>query len=486
MRRTTLARQLWLRTTLVVALLAIVLSVTMVLLARSLAVAQVDAQLDAAFLRQQRVTGTPRPGEVPGITAPGMPLGTIVVIETRDGAVFGSVVVEGGYDPLAQEAANVLFATEPDSGKQSRLVPGRGDYRVEVRATPTAIVGVGLPLAGTHHTIRQLALFTTALTVVAVLVSTLATRAVTSRVTAPLRRLSSAAAHLSTADLRHGEVTMPQPVDVGRLPPDHEVSQLTGAFNLMLENVHDSLAARNASETKLRRFVADASHELRNPLAAIRGYAELAQRAGEEDREYALGRIDAEATRMTKLVSDLLLLARLDAETSTQPRPTDIVEVALNAVNDARAAGPEHIWRLELPEEGFEVLADADQLHQVILNLLSNARTHTAPGTTVVTVVGIRAGWGCLMVIDDGPGIPADELPHVFERFSRADGSRSHHQQPSTGLGLAIVDAVTRSFGGRTTVESTPGRTAFTVWVPLAHAAGSENVEAGPTRAPQA
>lgn len=468
MRSSRLAQQLWLRTTLIVAVLAVALSVTMVLLARSLSVAQVDSQLDAAFHRQQRVPGTPGSGEVPGITEPGMPLGTIVVLQTTGGTVFGSVVVEGGYDPLEQDAANVLFATDPDSGKHSRIVPGMGDYRVEVRTTPTAIVGVGLPLAETHDTLRQLALFAAALTGIAVLAAALATRAVTSRVTAPLRRLSSAAAHLSTADLRRGEVTMPHPVDVGSLPPGHEVTQLAGAFNLMLDNVRDSLAARNASETRLRQFVADASHELRNPLAAIRGYAELAERSDEQDRVYALGRISAEATRMTGLVGDLLLLARLDAETPTQLRPVDVVEVALNAVNDARAAGPDHIWRLELPEEGFDVLADPDRLHQVVVNLLSNARTHTPPGTTVSTIVGIRADWGCLMVTDDGPGIPPEMLPHVFERFSRADGSRSHRRQPSTGLGLAIVDAVTRSFGGRATVESVPGRTAFTVWIPLA------------------
>lgn len=467
-RRTTLARQLWLRTTLIVAVLAVALSVATVLLARSLAVGQVDTHLDAAFHRQQRVAGTPRPGEVPGITEPGMALGTIVVLQTRDGAVFGSVVVEGGYEPLAQDAADVLFATDPDSGKHSRRVPGMGDYRLEVRTTPEVIVGVGLPLGDTHETLSRLALFAAALTVVAVLVAAVATRTVTSRATAPLRRLSSAAAHLSTADLSGGEVSMPQPVDVDALPSGHEVTQLAGAFNLMLENVQSSLEARNHSETKLRRFVADASHELRNPLAAIRGYAELADRANDEDREYALGRINAEATRMTKLVSDLLLLARLDAEAPTRLQSVDVVEVALNAVNDARAAGPEQTWRLELPEEGFEVLADPDQLHQVVVNLLSNARTHTPPGTTVSTIVGIRAGWGCLMVVDDGPGIPPEMLPHVFERFARADGARPHRQQPSAGLGLAIVDAATRSFGGHATVESVPGRTAFTVWVPLA------------------
>jgi len=302
-------------------------------------------------------------------------------------------------------------------------------------------------------------------------VAGMATGALASRTTRPLRALSSTAQEVSRTNLDQGEVHVPAPVEVGELPPEHEVAQLATAFNHMLGNVAGALAVRQASETKLRRFVADASHELRNPLAAIKGYAELAEGAGADslDTSFALTRIHSESTRMTTLVSDLLLLARLDAEPVMELRPVDVVEVVLNAVADARAAGPEHVWQMDLPQEGFEVMGDADQLHQVVVNLLSNARTHTPDGTTVTASVAMRQGRACIMVCDDGPGIAREELPRVFERFTRGDVARTHSSVPSTGLGLAIVDAVVRSFGGHTQVESRPGSTRFTVWLQPAH-----------------
>src|SRR5690606_25873010 len=134
--------------------------------------------------------------------------------------------------------------------------------------------------------------------------------------------------------------------------------------------------------------------------------------------QFALQRIGAESTRMTKLVNDLLLLARLDADTPTQARPVDLVETVLNAVSDSRAAGPGHNWRLELPPDPVTVVADPDQLHQVVVNLLANARTHTPAGTTVTTSVAVVDGRARLSVVDDGPGIAPEVLPHVFERFS--------------------------------------------------------------------
>ena len=296
----------------------------------------------------------------------------------------------------------------------------------------------------------------------------LATRAVANAATKPLRSLSATASTISQLDLDHGEVSVPAAVPDPRMHPDHEVAQLTTAFNRMLGNVQGALAVRQASETKLRRFVADASHELRNPLAAIRGYSELAARRQGKDSAFALGRIDSESRRMTKLVEDLLLLARLDADAPVEMQPVDIVEVVLNAVSDAQAAGPDHNWRLKLPEEGFEVQANADRLHQVIVNLLTNARNHPPAGTTVTTIAGIRDGRACLMVVDDGPGIAPDVLPRVFERFTRADAARSHSEAKSTGLGLSIVQAVVASFGGQVEVDSHPGRTCFTIWLPLA------------------
>jgi two-component system OmpR family sensor kinase len=196
----------------------------------------------------------------------------------------------------------------------------------------------------------------------------------------------------------------------------------------MLANVEDALTARQASESKVRQFVADASHELRNPLAAIRGYAELTRRSGEDlppDASYAIGRVEAEAERMSRLVEDLLLLARLDSGPAIEIAPADLTEIALNAVSDARAAGPDHTWTLSLPDEPIEALGDRHRLHQVVANLLANARTHTPAGTRVETGLAVIDGQAVLTVTDNGPGIAPEIAGSVFERFTRADTSRA-------------------------------------------------------------
>ena len=171
---------------------------------------------------------------------------------------------------------------------------------------------------------------------------------------------------------------------------------------------------------------------------------------------------------MTKLVNDLLLLARLDSDSQVEARPVDAVEVVVNAVSDAQATSRDHLWQLDLPEPEVVVMAEADQLHQVMVNLLGNARTHTPPGTVVRTCVRRQGDRAVIEVADNGPGIPADTLPEVFERFTKADDARAHSEVPSTGLGLAIVRAIAEGFGGSAMVSSRPGRTAFTVTLPLA------------------
>jgi two-component system OmpR family sensor kinase len=168
---------------------------------------------------------------------------------------------------------------------------------------------------------------------------------------------------------------------------------------------------------------------------------------------------------MTFLVEDLLLLARLDAGRPLQFEQTDLVPLVIDTISDARAAGPDHVWRLELPEEPALVSADSARLQQVLVNLLANARTHTPPGTTVTARVQRRGPWLCVDVQDNGQGIPADLLPRVFERFARGDSARSR-ATGSTGLGLAIVEAVATAHGGAVTVDSVPGRTVFTVHLP--------------------
>jgi len=241
----------------------------------------------------------------------------------------------------------------------------------------------------------------------------------------------------------------------------------------MLGHVEASLAKRYASEARLRQFVADASHELRTPLAGIRGYTELALRASDDlgpEARSALHRVDSESARMSRLVDDLLLLARLDAGRPLAQEPVDLTRLAIDATSDARVAGPRHRWVLDLPGEPVVISGDQHRLHQVLANLLTNARAHTTPGTTVTVRLtrvpaGRHADGVLLSVADDGPGIPADLQEQVWERFARGDSARSR-RAGSTGLGLAIVRAVVIAHHGHLSLESAPGSTTFRIWLP--------------------
>ena len=260
----------------------------------------------------------------------------------------------------------------------------------------------------------------------------------------------------------------------------------------MLLHVERALGRRAASEARLRRFAADASHELRTPLSAIRGYAEFALRHRgpvPEDVIHALTRVQSESARMSVLVDDLLLLARLDAAARWRREPVDLSRLAIDVTSDARVARQEHHWRLDLPSDPVMVRGDEHRLHQVLANLMSNAGKHTPAGSTVSVALPVggssgRAGAGYrggaarrrpagprveLSITDDGPGIPPELLPELFERFTRADTSRARDRDAagkSTGLGLAIVDAVVAAHGGSITVTSRPA-TRFAIYLPL-------------------
>jgi signal transduction histidine kinase len=282
----------------------------------------------------------------------------------------------------------------------------------------------------------------------------------------PLRRVSTTAAGVAELPLASGEVAMPPPVP--DTDPRTEVGQVGTALNRMLGHVGDALARRQASEERLRHFSADASHELRTPVASVRGHAELALRHPgpvPDEVRHALERIQAESERMSALVDDLLLLARLDAGRPLARRTVDLTRVVLDATGDARAAGPGHHWTLELAEEPVTVLGDEHRLQQVIGNLLANARTHTPAGTRVTVRLAVADGDAELTVADDGPGVPDTLQGEVFERFARADPGRSR-AGGGTGLGLAIVRAVVAAHGGTITLTSRPGATVFRARLP--------------------
>ena len=422
----------------------------------------------------------------------GQALGTFAARLYSGKLSYACVVVATGHGPglkaVTLSAAEVAMLRRVPAGRQPQEGPakpshpvtleltGLGDYRVTAFTGGDRDVHIaGLPTNGVQQTVRrfeviEVVVFGSALVIMALLGTGLIRLSLRS-----LDRVTATAAEVSALPLESGEVVLPH-----RAPeadPRTEVGRLGRAFNRMLGHVEASLATRQESEAKLRRFVADASHELRTPLAGIRGYTELALRNGDDlspDIRTALGRVDAESARMSRLVDDLLLLARLDAGRPLAHEPVDLTKLTIDVTSDAQVAGPDHRWVLDLPEEPVVITGDQHRLHQVLANLLSNARTHTPPGS-IVTVrlaqAATAAGDGAeLAVSDNGPGIPAGLQEQVWERFARADTARSR-TAGSTGLGLAIVRAVVAAHHGTLVLASEPGSTTFRIWLPAGPAA---------------
>ncbi|WP_443033964.1 sensor histidine kinase [Streptomyces sp. CA2R106] len=426
-------------------------------------------------------------GGQPGETVAATVSSTGAVTEAAVSATSPSTGQLVADDLTAKQAA--AFADVPRDGKpHSITVPGLGQYRVESAAAASdgSTILVGLSTAGTEDTLSTLLWVEVSVTAAGLVAAGLAGAALMRIALQPLRRVAATATRVAELPLHRGEVAPLSRVPDSDTDPRTEFGQVGAALNRMLGHVGSALHARQESETRVRRFVADASHELRTPLASIRGYAELTRRGQEPvgpDTKHALGRIESEAARMTTLVEDLLLLARLDAGRPVDRTDTDLSPLVVDAVSDARAAGRDHIWRLELPDEPATVYGDAPRLQQVLANLLANARNHTPPGTTVTARVRCRPADSVarrpahvlLQIEDDGPGIPEKLRRHVFERFARGDASRSRGAG-STGLGLAIVHSVVAAHGGSVDVASVPGRTVFTVLLPARAGTGVTHV----------
>jgi two-component system OmpR family sensor kinase len=486
--RGTLGRRLVIRVTALVVLAAVLLSAATALATRQLLMHQIDGQL-ASVQGRQRSGPNGQPGGGPGdrndLVQIGNPPGTIWAAYFPDFNDSG-ILKEGRGAPatLSPTALAELSGFEVGAGNRSVTLDGLGRYRVAtyraqmLQDAGTVVEGraiVGIPLADVDRLMTNLIGLELVLTLLAAVGAVLAARAVVVRNLRALNRVAATAQQVSQLPLDRGEVALAVRVPEQYTDATSEVGRVGRALNHMLNNVEAALAARQASETKVRQFVADASHELRNPLAAIRGYAELTRRERNqmpENSAYAMSRVEAEAERMSYLVEDLLLLARLDSGPDLAIAPVDLTEVVINAVSDARAAGPEHSWQLDLPAEPVSALGDRHRLHQVMANLLANARTHTPPSTTVRSAISVAGGHALLTVTDNGPGIPDDIRDQVFERFTRAEVSRVRTPGAatgrSTGLGLAIVAAVVEAHHGTVSVQSRPGWTQFTVALPLA------------------
>jgi two-component system OmpR family sensor kinase len=373
--------------------------------------------------------------------------------------------------PLTTAEVAAVSRLAPSSKPKTVTVADLGSYRVEVsRESDGDTIITGLPLKDAHNTLIELAVVIALAILGGLLLAGSLGVAVVSRSLRPLRRVAATADQVSSLELHKGEVDIPVRVQDKDTDRRTEVGQVGAALNQLIGHVTSALQARHQSEERVRQFVADASHELRTPLAAIRGYAELTrgQRAdAPPELAHAMERVESQAIRMSSLVEDLLLLARLDSGRPLERDDVDLSLLLIEAVGDAHAAGPDHRWKLELPDEPVVVAGDAPRLQQVVVNLLANARTHTPTGTQVMTTLEVERDAAVLTVVDNGPGVPDAVLPDVFERFTRADTSRSR-TAGSTGLGLSIVAAVVQAHGGQIWVDSVPGHTCFTVRLPLA------------------
>ncbi len=406
------------------------------------------------------------------LNAPGQAARTVGAVVSRGTPVdAGVITADGTRAEITTTAAQQLAGVRPNHIPRTVELDGLGSYRViamHARSPGEAIV-TGLPTSEVDDTLFSVAIIFCVVGIAALIGGTTAGVLIIRRQLAPLARVSDAAQQVADLELDRGEVRLPTPiVKVDPASAHTEIGQLGSALNRMLDRIAGALSARHASETRVRQFVADASHELRTPLAAIRGYTELAQRKRDDlpdDVAHAMSRVESETERMTQLVEDMLLLARLDTGRPLQRESVDLSRLIVDAVSDAHIAGPDHKWSLDLPDEPVTIDGDEARLHQVLANLLANARTHTPPETSVTTALAVNDDGVEVTVADDGPGIPAYLQPEIFQRFARGDSSRSR-RGGSTGLGLAIVAAVVKAHNGTIVVHSAPGKTEFVVNLP--------------------
>jgi two-component system OmpR family sensor kinase len=419
------------------------------------------AQSDPAALRRGTV-----------LDAPGQPIGLLAAVIDNGVTVDGGVLRAGGVrDDVSAAAGAQIAEAAGDRNPVTRSLDGLGRYRT--LATRSRVTGqtlvIGLSMGDLDRTMVSATWTAAGMLALTLVLMSGAGFFVIRRALAPLDQVVATAGEVAGLPL-HREPEILVRVATGDLNPTTEVGKLQTALDRMLDHIAESLATRQASEDRMRQFAADASHELRTPLAVVRGYAELLQRRRAEvpaDVAAALERLDHQAVRMTDLVEDLLLLARLDSGRPLRREPVDLTKLCAEAVSDARAASPDHRWSLALPSGPVYVTGDESRLYLSLANLLSNARVHTPPGTSVQVSLIAEAGTAVVRVLDDGPGIPAAMQSEVFGRFTRADPSRSR-AGGSTGLGLAIVSAVAGAHGGSVTVRSVPGLTEFTLRLPIA------------------
>jgi two-component system OmpR family sensor kinase len=407
--------------------------------------------------RMRRDAATPQPLQR-------IPTTLSVTLLSADGVIKGEL----GGDLTASQISDHLktfdnAAAVETEGEPFTIKAKGPDFRAIAVVLPTTgdTVVVAQSLQAVERTKHQLLVLFLFVGLIALLMIAIAARYVIQIGMRPLENVEKTAEQIASGDLS------------ARLPdakPNTEVGRLVSSLNTMLARIEESFAARTESEGRLRRFVADASHELRTPLTAIRGFAELHRQGavtGESDTKELVARIERESMRMSALVEDLLILARMDQGPKMEIKPVNLSEVVTDAVESARAAGPGHPIKLTAANEIY-ALGDANRIHQVVANLLANARVHTPVGTQITVEVIHLDKEVQVVVADNGPGLSEANREKIFERFYRVDPSRQRTSTEGSGLGLSIVDAVMRSHGGHVSVDSKLGEgSTFTLHFPL-------------------
>lgn len=387
-----------------------------------------------------------------------------VTLLAADGSIKG--VLGGDLNTFEITDYLMKFTNEKATETESEpftLKTNGPDFRAIAVVLPTIgdTIVVAQSLEAVNKTERQLLILFIFVGLIVLLLIAGASQYVIRIGMRPLENVEKTAEKIASGDLS------------ARLPdakPTTEVGRLVNSLNAMLSRIEESFAARVESEGRLRRFVADASHELRTPLTAIRGFAELHRQGavtGQEQTNELVARIERESMRMGALVEDLLMLARIDQGPKMEIKPVNLSELVNDVVESARAAGPGHPITVDAGKEIY-ALGDANRIHQVVANLLANARVHTPVNTQIKVEITQSENEVQISVSDNGPGLSEHDREKIFERFYRVDPSRQRTSTEGSGLGLSIVDAVMRSHGGHVSVDSKLGEgTTFTLHFPL-------------------
>ena len=439
---------------------------------RQTLMAQLNEQLDQAANRAATYSTPQHPSQ--DLFAPGQASGTLNA-RFVDGQLSAGAWLDeqtGEIITITEDDMAPLLSLEVNSKPAVRNL-SLGSYVLVARPDRASggVLITGLPTEPTENALREMAWLTLIIGVLTVISTGLAGTWAIGRSFAPLKRVAAVASSVARTDLEAGQVELNQRVADRDAIPGTEVGNVGRALNALIGNVDSALKVRDRSQAQMRQFVADASHELRTPLSAIRGYTELlaATEHFSDDGRRSVDRVLEQSSRMSALVEQLLLLARLEESNSYRMQPANLVDLAREITEDFEMTAQEHHWSFNSGQPQVTINCDAAALRRVITNLLGNARKHTSVGNSVAVSVlaDTDAAQAVLRVADTGEGIAEEFLPHVFERFTRADAARSG-ADGTTGLGLPIAKSIVQAHQGTIEVQSRPGQTVFEVRLPLA------------------